>query len=470
MNAHTEVDHVAPCRPASRRWIHSFHGRSILATSTVSLLAWLVSAVLLMVDAGREHHELVDAELREGASTVLTGLPLPSLSQSSPTVFEVPMDPVRKDARSLELSEFNFQAWDPQRHLISRTSTTPTEPLNESFLPGFTSTTIGGERWRVFTLDNSKRGVQIQVGKRLSLRALAARREALDGLRDLLFLLFGLTVAQAVAILWTAAPLRRMQQQVLARRPGDTSSLPTQQVPAEVLPLVESFNHLLTRAEAARLAQQRFVADAAHELRTPLAVLRLQAQAALRSPVHEREPALQRLESGINRASRVVEQLLALAHIEAHPGATTSQVVRVDMLCHEALELMASQAARHRVHLHAHLEPLEVRTQSELLLIALRNLVDNAIRYSVSGGQVSLIVRKEPGGIALVVRDSGPGLDAAQKLLAVQPFVRLHEGPETGSGLGLAIVTKVCDHIGADLVLHDSPTPPGLDAVILLPG
>lgn len=239
-------------------------------------------------------------------------------------------------------------------------------------------------------------------------------------------------------------------------------------------------NALLQRVGRAFEAQQHFVADAAHELRSPLAALKLQLQALRRAPdgaAHEE--AVQRLASGIDRATRLVEQLLALARQEAQATAPAHrQEAAVDLREVVALALGETAVAASQRGLDMGLSESPAQQQSfavagdaQALQTLVRNLLDNAIKYVPPGGRVDVGWRSDAQGRALVVEDSGPGIAESERAQVLRRFVR---GPSAGrqaegSGLGLAIVQAIAQRHGAHLVLDRSPTLDGLRVQVVWP-
>jgi two-component system sensor histidine kinase QseC len=359
--------------------------------------------------------------------------------------------------------------WTRDGRLLSRTQTTPAEPINPTFEPGFHSHQVAGRVWRTYTLYDESGDIQVQMGEHVEQRMGIAKMDSLSRLLNLSWLLLLLSASLIAVLLWSSRPLARLQQQIEVRKLTDASALDSRGLPLEVQPLVLAFNALLERAETARTAQRRFVADAAHELRTPLAALRLQTQVAMRAvEPAEQQAALARLLQGIDRSTRLVEQLLDVARFDAPTSAQALQDVNVMELCQRLTESCAALAVRRRVSLHLDTELQQVRAAPGLLEVAMRNLLDNALRYSPEGSTVTLGTQLLEGRACFYVSDQGPGLDAAQQELALRPFVRLGDGLEMGSGLGLSIVHRVVALMGAELRLEHRPPAVGLKAMLLL--
>ncbi len=245
--------------------------------------------------------------------------------------------------------------------------------------------------------------------------------------------------------------LESMARAIEQRTPDDMAPLPATNMPQEVLPLLSAFNAMLVRLGGAAAAQKRFVADAAHQLRTPLAALRIQLERALReTDAALRETLLQQLVGAVERTARLSTQLLMLARAE--PGATAPPLERVD-LCGLAFNIgsaWVNRALQQGVDLGlaAPDTPLYVTGESIMLGELINNLVDNALRYG--GKNITLQVAETPGGVELAVEDDGPGLPVEEETRVFERFYRVRGNVSDGSGLGLAIVREIARGYGAE--------------------
>lgn len=335
---------------------------------------------------------------------------------------------------------------------------------------GFSDTVAGGEPYRIYALRTATQVVQVaqqteargRMAGQLALRAVVP----VALLAPVLMLIVWWVVGRAIG------PIERVRRQVAARRPDDLAPLPTAGLPAEVRPLVGEMNGLLTRLSAAWDALTHFTADAAHELRSPLAALRLQAQSLQRAETPEaRQIAEGRLLAGIDRATRLVEQLLALARQEA--AGEGAELVSLDLtaLARNALADAEPEAARHAIALtlDAPTAHVVLRADEAALAVLLRNLLGNALRHTPPGGQVRVGVREEASVIDLTVEDSGPGIAPDERARVQDRFYRVPGTPGHGSGLGLAIVRAIAERHGAALTLDASPTLGGLRVMLRWP-
>ncbi|MBI5716909.1 MAG: sensor histidine kinase N-terminal domain-containing protein [Burkholderiales bacterium] len=330
------------------------------------------------------------------------------------------------------------------------------EPLPPRAVLGFSELRMGGGVWRVYGAATPLRVVQ--VGQPLAVRSRLATEAALRSV---------LPIAAAVPLvalgLWwllgmSLAPLQRVAQAARARGIGALAPLPLAGLPAEVQPLVESFNGLLERLSVSFDAQRSFTADAAHELRTPLTALKLQIGllAGAQLPA-EREAALERLRAGVDRAAHLVEQLLALARAEPLAAVPVAPVDLVEV-ARQAIADAAPLAERHGATLRLSAPPaLPTTGDAAALRSAVRNLLDNAVRYGGATPRVELTLAREDGAVVLRVDDAGPGIAAAERERAFERFRRGNHDEREGSGLGLAIVRAVATRHGAAVTLADSP-------------
>ncbi|MDT4845655.1 Swarming motility regulation sensor protein RssA [compost metagenome] len=261
------------------------------------------------------------------------------------------------------------------------------------------------------------------------------------------------------AVLRSLRPLKDMRRELSRRDVADLHAVSTAGLPTEIAPLAETLNQLLTRLDTLLANQRRFLADAAHELNTPLAAVKLQAQLVRRMPEPERIAALDELDRGIERTAHLVSQLLQLARLEPDARRPERSMVRLDQLVREVVVSFAARAAEHRIDLGlTSAEPAVVWGDAQALRAMLDNLVDNALRYAGAGARVDLALRAEDRHAVVEVIDNGPGIAAADRERVQERFVRLDQGQSTGSGLGLAIVKSIADLHAARFEMADAPS------------
>jgi two-component system OmpR family sensor kinase len=335
---------------------------------------------------------------------------------------------------------------------------------------GFATMRAEGASYRVFSL--ASRTHVIQIAQDLAVRRRMAGNLALRAVLPIAIIGPALLLIVWWAVGASLAPVARLRRQVALRQPDELTELEEVSVPEEIQPLVRETNLLFGRVRRAFDAQKSFVADAAHELRSPLAALKLQAQGLQRAPDDEaRTLAITRLLGGIDRATRLVDQLLILAHqqaIDAH-GAKAEALSLADIARLELAEAVPAAQARGIDLGLVQADEVAVWGHREALRILVRNLLDNAVKYTPEGGSVDVAVRRDGQGVVLSVDDNGPGIPEADRARVLDRFYRVPGTPSTGSGLGLAIVKAVAELHGTTLTLATSPSRGGLRASLRLP-
>lgn len=428
----------------------------------VGLLA-IVSATLLLTgwlsyrQAVIEVEELFDAQLAQSARVLVATLStrplLPGGTENDTVVFPVwhsPVSAVDDDVRDVAAaghkyeSRLVFQLWEGAgERLLMRSENAPLRPL-ATFADGYAETALDGERFQVFSL--ARDGLWLQVAQDDYMRAELAEDIALA---DIWPHLAGIPLMAILILLVVTRGLRplAMLRRAIAGRDADNLQ-PVRVSPAseELQPIMDELNGLLTRLGESFAREKRFTSDAAHELRTPLAVLRIHAENALAAGGDaERREALGMLLRGVERASRLVEQLLTLARVEPGDVERAFRPVRLAALVREELAALVPVATRRGQELDFAADgEYEVLGDAALLGILVRNLVDNALRYSPTDSLVQVrLSRKGEARAELQVIDEGPGVEPAQVMRVFDRFYRGETGRGDGAGLGLAIVGRI---------------------------
>jgi two-component system OmpR family sensor kinase len=337
----------------------------------------------------------------------------------------------------------------------------PRAPLAPRAELGFSTERTERGDWRVYGAivgDNV-----VQLAQPLSVRNRLAANVALRTLWPLILLLPLLGLAVWVIVGRGLAPLARLARALEARNPQALDPLPDGRLPLEVQPLVRALNRLLSRLTEALDTQRAFVADAAHELRTPLAAVQIQSQLVARAQDPEsRREALGDLQAGVTRATRLAEQLLALARAEPVEGAV-KEPVDLRTLLADCVAGHAPLAQRSGVDLgFEEAEPATIKGDADALRAMFGNLLDNAVKYTPQGGRVDVALRRDPEGRPCVrIGDSGPGIPAEERERVFDRFYRdasaRARSDVEGSGLGLAIVRRAAAQHGAAIELGDAP-------------
>ncbi len=429
----------------------SLRGRLLLFLLTLAAVAAVAVATISYRSVLAETDQIFDYQLRQMALSLRD------------------QGAIADDERAtLEDPTFDYvvQVWTGDGSITYSSHRRPGLP--QSVVLGFADMDIDGRRWRVFS--TASRGRVIQVAQPLSVRQRLAAAAAWRSVAPLLIA----APLVALAVWWlvslSLAPLRSLVTAVRARDAESLAPLQVAGLPSEIAPLVAALNALLHRLSKSFDAQKSFVADAAHELRSPLTALKLQLDLIRRaSDEPSRAQALQELASGTDRLRHLVEQLLALARAE--PGGAETAFADADLaeVARQAAADMVPLAAASAVDLELDApRPQIVPGDAAALRILLRNLVDNAVRHAGRDGRVLVQVTGEASHAIVRVDDSGHGIPPAERARVFDRFYRRDGGESTGSGLGLAIVRAIAQRHGAQVVLADS-TLGGLRAEVRLP-
>nr|WP_207626063.1 ATP-binding protein [Burkholderia gladioli] len=348
----------------------------------------------------------------------------------------------------------------------------PRAPIAPRAELGFSTERTDRGEWRVYGAivgDNV-----VQLAQPLSVRNRLAASVALRTVWPLILLLPFLGAAVWMIVGRGMRPLRRVTRAVESRRPEALDPLPDNRLPQEVQPLVHALNRLLARLAAALDTQKAFVADAAHELRTPLAAVQIQAQLVARAQDDEtRREALADLQSGVTRATRLAEQLLALARSEPDGATVREPVALADVLAH-CVSAQAVVAQKRNIDLGIEeAQPAIVDADIGALRVMLNNVLDNAVKYTPEGGRIDVSLSFDEGRALVRVADSGPGIPPEERERVFDRFYRDSSArmrtDVSGSGLGLAIVKRVAAQQRATVTLGESPAG-GLLVEIAFPG
>lgn len=445
---------------AAPRTPRSLQTRLLTTVLALVLLAWSVAAALAWHETDEEVSDLLDAHLAQTAA-LLRLQPLDELDEDR-----------LNEAPELDKHQPRvvFQLWHEDQ-LLARSASAPQQPLTQRRKRGFADSQVDGKAWRVFVTQGRERDVRILVGELQSVR----REIVLASLTSILKPLAWALPLLALGIWWavrgSVRPLGRLGQAVAARQPQSLAPLSTEGVPPEVLPLVTALNDLFERMARLLATEQQFTADAAHELRTPIAGIRMQAQVAQgATDTQERATALEATVQGCDRATRLVEQLLQLARLDAEPAPDSgSSTPLADVARQVAADLQATTERRQqRIVLPEPLAPtVRIPLPEPLARVLLRNLLDNALRYSPQGAEVRLQVSTRADGQAqLSVEDSGPGLTPEEQARLGERFFRVLGTSQSGSGLGWSIVRRIARLHHLQVATDRSPALGGLRVTV----
>lgn len=439
-------------RPSLRRRVL---GLSVGAT----LVLWTSAAWLSYQHTRREIEKILDAHLVQTAAVLA--------AQAGHDLDELEFEHV--PALHPGADRVAFQVWDRRGRLRAHAPRDLDQPLSTGG-EGFHDEMVAGRRWRVFCHQAKSRKYRVLVAERADARARAVGELGSHLLRPLV-----VAVPLLALILWWAVrrglqPLEELADEVARRAPDQLAPLDTARVPDEVRPLVERLNALLRRVADAIRDERQFTADAAHELRTPIAAIRAQAQVA-RNAVDDasRSHALDGVITGCDRAARLVAQLLTLERIES----STDVVPDTCDLAEAARRVMADlapAALARGVQLELVADSARcVRASASCVEILLQNLLDNAIRYSPADTTVSVRAGTDGPSVRISVIDQGRGIPPSERANVWRRFHRLVGSVESGSGLGLSIVARIVELHSGTVRLGEGPGGRGTCVEVVLP-
>ncbi|PPE66502.1 ATP-binding protein [Caldimonas caldifontis] len=440
-----------PCEPLQAQECpraRSLKVRLLVVLFSLLGLFWLTWVGCFVYQFGRQQTGVLDKMLSNIGTQVLLSMPAQLGELADSPRFSLPA------GADYGGDKISFQAWDRRERVVMASPDAPTEALKPDFSDGFAETVINGERWRVYAISDATGQLQVQVGK--PKRVLLADVHAWTQISLISAVLVLILLKGAIwgVVHWSFRPVGALREALRRRQPLDLQPLPVGSLPSEVRPLVESFNGLLGQLDTTVQAEKRFIADAAHELRTPLAGLLAHAElAATAQQPEDRQAALQRLTAGVKRSARLSEQLLDLARLDAShlkPDDTVELFETVALVTHDFEAVACSR--RQRIGLD--LEPCSVHGQVDALGVLVRNLIDNALRYTPEGGRCEVSCKSielSPGDrrVRLRVADNGPGVPEHERHRIFDRFYRVPGTGGRGSGIGLSLVARIAQLHGA---------------------
>lgn len=414
------------------------------------LLAWMATAFFTYRDAHREIGAALDERLKNTAAMLATQF--------------VRAGGLNIDSHAIrDTTDRTLQIWKQDGTLLVSSSTASTTPLGNHH-DGFGNATVDDVHYRVYSHWDDTKQINVRLGERYDLRYALAESVASHLLHPLYFAVpvLGLLIWLSVGV--GLAPLSRFTHEVQQREPGKLDPLDSTYIPREAEPLLNALNVLFARLEESLEHERRFTADAAHELRTPLAAIKTQAQVAYAShdPAALKQ-ALSNVINGADRATRLTEQLLMLSRLDPVNASVSLQSVKLSTIANECVALHAPVAIRKGVDLGFEADNEgRIRGDAALLAILVRNLIDNAVRYTPAGGQVDVQIKRTGDQIALCVADTGPGILEKERERVLSRFYRVLGSGEEGSGLGLSIAKRITELHGASLQLDNRNSGNGL--------
>jgi two-component system, OmpR family, sensor histidine kinase QseC len=436
----------------------------VLIASTGAI--WMCGFAWITISSQRQVQNLLDRRLMEAARMVLS-LSAPAVAQNGQNL---PMMVSRAEPALAGSYErwLSCQVWSFDGRLVGRSGNAPKSRLTDQ-KTGFSEPVVDGEVYRVYAAEDPIKGVRVLVGDSLG------QREGL--VHDLLR---GLLVSAAVilplitVLIWFSVrqglrPLQRATESLSARDADNLTPLDVGRSPSEIRPLINALNGLFQKVVAARDHERSFLAYAAHELRTPLAGLKTQAQVAVKAvDPRMRNAALDQVLKGVDRTSRLVRQLLAMSRLDASAARHADDWIDLEAALLDVTMNLDRALDPGRVAFGASVRGRSISIDRGLFDLAARNLLENALQLSPANGTVRLSAVHDEQEAKICIEDNGPGIPEDELEHVLERFYRGRYKTAGGSGLGLAIVSVALDRVGAELRLCRPDSGRGLRAEIVL--
>lgn len=378
-----------------------------------------------------EAAEFLDGQLRQIALNAGVGVPA---ANAPATVDQDPED------------QFAITIWGADGRVVH--ASLPSVEIARQGRAGYANVVAGGEQWRVYTIGDA--GRTVQVAQRETVREEIAQGAAIGAAAPIMIVIPLSWLVIGWAMNRMLGRLNALANDLGARSAAATEPIPLAGIPSEVAPLVESMNGLIARLQAATATQKRFLADAAHELRTPLAAMQIQVDALVASGQEGLDERRAALASGVRRASALVNQLLKLARLD-EPAPTAGETIELGPLLIECVADHVALAESKGIDIGVNvMSSATIYGAADELRVLLANLIDNAVRYTPSGGKIDISVYRLDGEAVAEVMDTGPGLPKGAETRIFERFYRAAPPDVEGTGLGLAIARRIAErnHFG----------------------
>lgn len=427
------------------------------------LLAGLLIGAFAFASVWHEIEEVYDAQLSHSAKVLLR---LTDYELAGRGGTDIPLQSDQPLFAHKYEKNISFRIWKDETLIGKSTNADGFDGISAP--PGFSDQMVNGEPWRFFVYMDDRSGTVIEVAERYEIRAELILQILGSLLVPMLVFLPVILVVIWVGIARSLKPLTDLSEAVDSRDTGDLRPITAQRIPEEIMPLVTALNRLFARVSESFSREREFTDNAAHELRTPLAAMKTQTQVLIKragkSP--DLREGLDNLQSSIDRATHMVEQLLSFARLQSRDMEMAD--MDFSLVVKQTLQDISPLALAKNQEFEADIAAgVTVRGNADALAILVRNLLDNAIKYTPEGGGISVELVRREGVVCLTVSDTGPGIPDADKERVLERFTRGVALGGSGSGLGLAMAKWVVDSHQAKLILSDN-SPRGLNARVQL--
>ncbi len=363
-----------------------------------------------------------------------------------------------------------YQIWNTDGHLVVRDNFSPVFPIS-NMQAGFEKTKMGKIDWYTHTLIDNDTGLIYVSGQRGDVRQALIKQLALHDMIPFLLLFPVLGISIWIIIGHGIKRAKLVSEQLDNRAYDNLNPLPLDNIPEEHVPIIKAVNDLFYRLNQAYERERRFTADAAHELRTPLAASKTMVQLAMNAKsVKDCKTILEDAENGVNRCTHVVKQLAILSSLKPEMIVNVKENIKLGAATQQIVSELKTMATENNTALIIKIqENLELNTNLACVQILLRNIIDNAIRYSPACSEVLINASQENDYVHLKIIDNGPGIPKEMRKRVFERFYRSIDSKEEGSGLGLSIVAEICTLLQAQICLSEGPGDVGLCVCIKFP-
>lgn len=431
------------------------------------VLVWGAMLAYGYRELSHEVDELADARLEQNARTLML-LDLKRLHSLASNGQERDEEHEDRHDEHKHAGPLGFQVWTDEGKLLLRAAGSPDASYDAQ--DGHAHLSIGGQRWHAFALRDARHGYQVRVFEAETTRSHLVNEIARDMGRWLLLALPVLALLVWISTTRGLRPLATISSDIGSRHAGNLQPLDLARVPAEVRPLADSLNNLLQRLSESIDRERSFTADAAHELRTPLAAIKVQAEVALAADSEEqRRHALAQVIAGVQRTVHLAQQLLLLARLD-HAGATSMQPVDLGQAAADSAARHVDDAERKGMEVDFSADTGCVLSADPVAIsVMIDNLLDNAIKYGRAAGHIRVRVMRKDAQVTISVMDDGPGVAPEYRRRLTGRFFRVPGSGAEGSGLGLAIVDRIAKQYRGVVIIGDGLNGTGLGVTVRLP-
>jgi len=451
----------------------------IIRLFVASVLLVGLAALLGYKDLQHESRELFDGQLARSARLILSMVQADVEQNNFSSIQQFlnqnqiasPLSELTQEQEFEHIYEtkLGFQVWDHLGNLILKSSNVPIDPISE-LENGYSDRHFLQHDWRVFSLTSQDTRYRCIAAERIEVR-----NDLIGKISSDLLILFLLLIPVLLLTIWFAirqglSSLQHLAAQIQHLGVDKLDSLSQPHAPTEIITITGALNQLLLKLKNALAREKRITSDAAHELRTPLAAVKLHAELA-RTALNERErkESITQVLLGIDRTTHLVDQILALARLEPESFGQQLKPINLTRLVVDEVAMLAPLAYAKNTEISVNEdEELSILADDTSLRLLVRNLINNAINYTQAGGEIEVSVSLQQGEPCLIVMDNGPGIADAEKERVMERFYRIENHAVPGCGIGLSIVMRVVELLNARLKMEDSDqvTKRGLKVII----